>query len=674
MSNLIGKSLGRYHILEPLGEGGMAVVYKAFDTRLERNVAVKVILPGKSQNEKFLKRFEREAKALAALSHPNIIKVIDYGQEEGLPYLVMEYVPGGTLKQKLGGKPMEWMEALRLLLPIARALSAAHDARILHRDIKPSNILITATGDPMLSDFGIAKMLEAEETLDLTGFGAGVGTPEYMSPEQAGGGAVDERSDVYSLGVVLYEMLTGRRPYQADTPMAVVYKLASEPLPSPRMFKADLPDSIEELLLKALARNPNDRYKDMRAFAAGIEKRLTIQPIQPQPTSNYWKRIPKPAIIIAVVLLTLFALYFQFSGALTNRNPLVSDSPQGEVTSQPALVDDLPTTTLSALDCSKGQCVTTLSDRTIMPFTLAARTKWADTRLVVNEGDIVRISDLSGKWRTASTYDWVAGTNCAGTCIDCLMTAAPEGSLVVRIGDSQPYCAADGDIVAPGSGGIYLSFNDCPSETSCFIDNEGSLDFQLEVIQGEGASSKKPQDGPLLASENFEDGSVEIIGFSQDSGRWAVVDDRSQADNKVFQVDNFYESGNAGFAFGESNWKDYRVDYRQKILSPDSDFGIQVRLNPKGAYIFDIMGLEGAYTAYATQSEWVRFESKVLKLKIDEWQDIQVIVFGDLFEVRIDGDLWFQQRDARYPAGDVMIFAFPGAFVQLDDLRITELR
>ena len=237
--NLIGQSFGRYHILEQLGEGGMATVYKAYDTRLDADVAVKVIRRSAfapDQLEMVLKRFEREAKSLAKLSHANIVGVIDYGDYEGAPYLVMEYLPGGTLKQKLG-QPMSCREAARILLPIARALDFAHRKGMAHRDVKPSNILITADGDPMLTDFGIAKMLEAPEGATLTGTGVGIGTPEYMAPEQWTGQA-GPSSDIYSLGVVFYEMLTGRKPYEADTPAAVLLKQASDPLPNPRRLCA----------------------------------------------------------------------------------------------------------------------------------------------------------------------------------------------------------------------------------------------------------------------------------------------------------------------------------------------------------------------------------------------------------------------------------------------------
>lgn len=286
MSNLIGQSLGRYHILEGLGEGGMAIVYKAYDTRLESDVAVKVIRIERLAPEilqRSLKRFEREAKALARLTHPNIVKVTDYGEHEGKPYLVMPFLPGGTLKDRLKQGPLTWQECVRLLLPIAEALDFAHSQNMIHRDVKPSNILLTQRGQPMLTDFGIAKILDLEETADLTGTGMGIGTPEYMAPEQWTG-KMSSLSDQYSLGVVLYEMLTGRKLYTADTPAAILLKQATEPLPRPSTFSRDLPENVEKLLIKALAKNPNDRYLSMGDFAGAMEAVLNgiVSPAKPQ--------------------------------------------------------------------------------------------------------------------------------------------------------------------------------------------------------------------------------------------------------------------------------------------------------------------------------------------------------------------------------------------------------
>lgn len=275
MSKLIGQNLGRYKILEQIGEGGMATVYKADDTRLERKVAIKIIrheaFPP-NQLTMMLKRFEREAKALAGLSHPNIVGVIDYGEYEGMPYLVMVYLSGGTFRERIA-KPMPWRNAVRLLIPVARALEYTHEHNIIHRDIKPSNILMTENGQPMLTDFGLVKIFEDKGTTSLTASGTGLGTPDYMAPEQWTGEATAQ-SDLYSLGVVLYEMITGRRPYTSDTPAGILLKQVNEPLPLPKRYIPDLPQAVESVLLKALAANPGDRHPDMRSFTDALQDLL----------------------------------------------------------------------------------------------------------------------------------------------------------------------------------------------------------------------------------------------------------------------------------------------------------------------------------------------------------------------------------------------------------------
>lgn len=276
MADLIGHDVGRYHILELLGEGGMATVYKAHDPRLERDVAIKVIRREAFPPEDIdmlLKRFEREAKALGKLSHPNIVGVIDYGEHDGSPYLVMVYVPGGTLKDRLGYPfpPMPWRDAVRMLLPIARALEYVHERGIINRDVKPSNILMTEDGQPLLSDFGLAKLFEKDkEATNLTSSGTGIGTPDYMAPEQWTGEPTAQ-SDLYSLGVVLYEMITGYRPYTADTPAGILLKQATEPLPLPKTYIPNLPQDVESVLLKALAKDPADRYPNVRTFTDELD-------------------------------------------------------------------------------------------------------------------------------------------------------------------------------------------------------------------------------------------------------------------------------------------------------------------------------------------------------------------------------------------------------------------
>jgi serine/threonine protein kinase len=274
MNDLTGITIDRYKIIRELGRGGMAVVYRATDTMLDRNVAVKMILSensNKEKSEKLLKRFNREAKTLASLSHPNIVKVLDYGEYEGTPYLVMEFIAGGALKSKMG-RPIPYAEAAALLLPVARALQHAHQQKIVHRDIKPENILINDADQPMLSDFGILKLVDLEESHGLTGTGKIVGTPAYMSPEQIRGREVDGRTDMYSLGIVLFEMITGRKPYNANTPIELSMQHLHDPIPKAKQFVRDLPAEVDQIIARSIAKNPEDRYPSMAAFAQALEK------------------------------------------------------------------------------------------------------------------------------------------------------------------------------------------------------------------------------------------------------------------------------------------------------------------------------------------------------------------------------------------------------------------
>lgn len=276
MNDLSGQSTGRYHILEPLGQGGMAVVYKAYDTSLDITVAIKFIRTERLSPEiaeKSLKRFKSEAQKTAKLMHPNIIPVTDYGDFNGVPFLVMRYIEDGQTLKSMLGKPIPWQEAAKIILPIADALDYAHKNNIVHRDVKPSNILMTKEGIPMLSDFGIAKVVEDEETMDgLTTGGMAIGTPEYMAPEQWEGKKVDGRADIYALGVVFYEMITGRPPFKADTVPATMVQVLRDPLPRPKRFIPNLPDEVESVIFKSLVKNSEDRYSSMRLFSDKLRK------------------------------------------------------------------------------------------------------------------------------------------------------------------------------------------------------------------------------------------------------------------------------------------------------------------------------------------------------------------------------------------------------------------
>jgi serine/threonine-protein kinase len=267
-----GDSIGAYRILGELGRGGMARVYRALQVSLDREVALKALSSDLAGDPQFLQRFTQEAHAVARLHHPNIVSIYDYGEQDDTPFIVMELVEGGTLKTMLG-EPMDLQQAAPLIADVAAALDYAHRLGIIHRDVKPHNILIAPDGHAVLSDFGIAKLASAATQLTRTG--ASIGTPEYMSPEQVKGETATAASDIYSLGIVAFELATGRVPFSGDTPFAVMLKHVQEKAPPARQFKATLPAALEPVLAKALAIDAADRYvtamEFSRAFTAAAQ-------------------------------------------------------------------------------------------------------------------------------------------------------------------------------------------------------------------------------------------------------------------------------------------------------------------------------------------------------------------------------------------------------------------
>ncbi len=279
--NLIGQKLGQYQIVEQIGQGGMATVYKAYQPGLDRFVAVKVLPAQHALTPGFKERFIQEARAVAQLSHPNILPIYDVGIEGDLSYFAMKYVAGPTLRERLG-QPLDLPTMSRYIDQIAGALDHAHVHNLVHRDVKPSNILIE--GDwLLLADFGLAKIVTGSAA--LTGSGIIIGTPAYLSPEQAEGKPADLRADIYSLGVVLYEMALGQVPYDADTPIGILFKHIYEPLPRPRRLRPDLPAGVEQIILKALAKNPAHRFNHAGELAEALHAQLTpnLSPLPPLP-------------------------------------------------------------------------------------------------------------------------------------------------------------------------------------------------------------------------------------------------------------------------------------------------------------------------------------------------------------------------------------------------------
>ena len=259
---LIGKRLnGRYKIIKMIGGGGMANVYLARDMILERDVAVKILRFDFSSDEQFIKRFRREAQAATSLNHENIVSIFDIGEEEGIYYIVMEYVHGCTLKQYIQQHaPLSVEQAVNIMMQLTSAISHAHECRIIHRDIKPQNILIDENGIIKITDFGIAVALSSTT---ITQTNSVLGSIHYLSPEQARGGNATEKSDIYSLGIVMFELLTGRLPFSGESAVSIVLKHLQSETPSPRVWNPKIPQSVENIIIKATAKNPFHRYESV---------------------------------------------------------------------------------------------------------------------------------------------------------------------------------------------------------------------------------------------------------------------------------------------------------------------------------------------------------------------------------------------------------------------------
>ncbi|MBM3272503.1 hypothetical protein FJY94_04475 [Candidatus Kaiserbacteria bacterium] len=487
-----GSTLGPYRILEQIGLGGMATVYKAYQPGMDRLVALKVLPQHYARDPRFVKRFEQEARVIAKLEHRNIVPVYDFGEQDGTAYLAMRYLQAGTVKEILSHGPLPLPDAAKLLSDIASALDYAHSQGIIHRDVKPSNVLVDKQGNAYLTDFGIAKVIES--TLEMTG-SAALGTPAYMAPEQTLGKAVTPQSDVYSLGVMLYEMVTGKPPFEADTPMAIALMHVHEPLPLPRKVKTDLSEAVELVILKALAKDPKDRFASAselaRTFAATIGAEGKADPTrlielagvaatgkggeevtydireelkkreQTEQRKRWAQRAPAAVallVILGLVVSLVTVAYQQVQGQATlTAVAMVATIEAGKPTSTPKPTDTpQPTSTLDLFVAATQQQILTQTRGAIVAATSAAKVLSAQQTKSAQQTIVALTPSKTPSPTTTRTQTPAPPTS--------TFTAAP-GEL------AQP-----ASIMVLDSGPTYPSGSSCSDSTTGFFSTSGSSD------------------------------------------------------------------------------------------------------------------------------------------------------------------------------------------------------
>ncbi len=357
----IPSKFGRYEIRSELGRGGMATVYRAYDPSFDREVAIKVLPREMLHDLQFRPRFERELKIVAALEHPSIVPVYDVGEEDGQPYFVMRYMSGGSLMQGIKKGNFSLEDTALIITRIAQGLVYAHKKGIVHRDLKPDNILFDDAGEPFISDFGVAKLMES--TGSLTGSGI-IGTPAYMSPEQVQGNNIDGRSDVYGLGVIVYQMLSGQQPYHADTPIGIAIKHITEPVPEIRKAVPSLSAEVDTVIKNSMAKNRDHRYDTPTDLARNLHLSAFGHDATLIPTNGSPKRLgmtttAEPSsrrrmgwIVAGALIIAILVAGFLFRDQIPGLAPAPTSTSIPTNTIQPATATILPTETIASTSTS----------------------------------------------------------------------------------------------------------------------------------------------------------------------------------------------------------------------------------------------------------------------------------------------------------------------------------
>ena len=416
----IPEKIGRYQIKDELGRGGMATVYHAYDPSFGREVAIKVLPRKMLHDPHFRSRFEREFKIVAGLEHPAIVPVYDVGEEDGQPYYVMRYMTGGSLSSWVNKGKFSLQDTAHIIEKVAQGLAYAHKKGVIHCDLKPDNILFDENGDPFISDFGVAQLTKTVVGLTESGI---TGTPAYMSPEQAKGSEVDSRSDIYSLGVIAYQMLSGKQPYNSDTPMGVVIKHITDPVPEIFKSNPDLPSELDVIIKTVLAKDKALRYATPTAFAKvlnlaafGVEENITFNTNTDRRLSSAQQSRGRMGLVVTGIVLTVMVI-----GFFLLRNQLLVVEQLPTATSAPVLITVPTLTSMPTLEAAAPTSFTPFcAEKLTIPTPFVKETnyvcikKFPYTTITIPEGATFDVTDPQASCVSEANSNGRTVLSCSG--------------------------------------------------------------------------------------------------------------------------------------------------------------------------------------------------------------------------------------------------------------------
>lgn len=619
MANLTGQRLGQYEITQELGRGGMAVVYRARQLNIERDVAIKVIKPDLAAIGDLAERFQREAKTIASLQNPHILKLFDYGQHEDILYFVMELISGGSLADLLRGGALPPERIATLLDQITDALDYAHSRGVIHRDLKPQNILLDERGNAHLTDFGIAKLLG--QAAPITQTGLAVGTPAYMSPEQWQGKALDVRADIYALGIMLFEMLTGKLPFNGDTPYSMMHYHIYEAPPSVQQIRPDLPPPVEQVVSKALAKNSDERFASAGQMATAFRNALhSTAGKQPETIRLHGKQSTGETLLETAIPGTTGAAIVSKKSSHRMILPIVAALAVivvvafvllGSVLS-PASVANNPTITL----------IVPTNTPTFDPFAAAQATTVIESTINAARTQLFN-KDQTATAKNVTVTSTLSSLDMMATKLISSVTPTPTITKPTR--------------------------TPIPSATPILP-------------------------GMVLFENNFEDSdALATLNPTSEFDWWSIVSDGT---NKVLDAKCAVADGcrGSGLAFGSGEWTNYAVDFRTKMINQNADIDVSFRTNAPEGYVYR-MSLRSQTTSLVVNSDsgWKVIKERTYSFQTGVWYHIRLEAQGQTIRAFINDKLQAEITDTSFKAGNIVFNLFSDSHVQFDDIRVTAL-